>query len=452
MPGKRNGLLIAIAVILLELIAGMQTYLSQLILPIMAAEFGSQDYYGLVMGVASVASMVGLPVGAALLQRFRLPRLLLVLTAFLCAGAIISATSPNIGIYLIGQFVRGFSASCLAMASLGAVALGLSGRARQLTLAFSSASWVVASIVGPTYAAWATQLFSWRWAMLIYLPLLIAARFVVALNLDRKQMTRKAPIPFAQVLVLSVAVTLTVLPVAGALRGLCIAGGVALLLQASVVLLPRGTFTARAPRKRALAGMFFLTGAYFAANELVGLTAHDLYHAQAGTLGWILLAGGLTWAVMGVLCGIRPAGSPRSYRLRSGVGVALIALGAAAMAGMCIGISGTGSAATMILILWAVCGLGMGATYVDTLSIFFDEPAVDDGISMEQIAGASVMVESLSQAMFVPLTASTVAMGFSDGEPNATFYGLAWLFVLAGSVAAWVYLHTTGPRIGADAR
>ncbi|MBE6484955.1 MAG: MFS transporter, partial [Actinomycetaceae bacterium] len=84
--------------------------------------------------------------------------------------------------------------------------------------------------------------------------------------------------------------------------------------------------------------------------------------------------------------------------------MALIVLGAAAMAGMCIGISGTGSAATVILILWAVCGLGMGATYVDTLSIFFDEPAVDDDISMEQIAGASVMVESLSQAMFVPLT------------------------------------------------
>ena len=38
------------------------------------------------------------------------------------------------------------SSLVLAMASIGAIAVGLTGRARQLTLAFNSASWVVAVI------------------------------------------------------------------------------------------------------------------------------------------------------------------------------------------------------------------------------------------------------------------------------------------------------------------
>ena len=38
------------------------------------------------------------------------------------------------------------SSLVLAMASIGAIAVGLTGRARQLTLAFNSASWLVAVI------------------------------------------------------------------------------------------------------------------------------------------------------------------------------------------------------------------------------------------------------------------------------------------------------------------
>ncbi|BAR07010.1 Arabinose efflux permease [Scardovia inopinata] len=135
MKVRKNQLILAIAVIVLELIGGMQSYVSQLILPIMSADFHAQHLYGLITGVSSIASMLGLPTGAALLQRYKLPRLLIIMTAILCGGSVISATSVNIWMYVVGQFIRGFAGSALAMASIGAVALGLSGRARQLTLA-----------------------------------------------------------------------------------------------------------------------------------------------------------------------------------------------------------------------------------------------------------------------------------------------------------------------------
>ena len=73
---RKSGLFIAIAVIILELIGGMQSYLNQLILPIMANDLHGQNYYGVILGASSIATMTGLPIGAALMNRVRLVRLL----------------------------------------------------------------------------------------------------------------------------------------------------------------------------------------------------------------------------------------------------------------------------------------------------------------------------------------------------------------------------------------
>ncbi|MDY5155731.1 MFS transporter, partial [Actinotignum urinale] len=73
MKKRSAGLVIAIAVIVLELIGGMQTYLNQLILPILAKDLHAQHLYGVIMGVSAMSSMAGLPIGAALMNRIRLP-------------------------------------------------------------------------------------------------------------------------------------------------------------------------------------------------------------------------------------------------------------------------------------------------------------------------------------------------------------------------------------------
>lgn len=77
---------IAIAVITLELIGGMQSYLNQLILPILATDLNSQNLYGVILGVSSVATMAGLPIGAAVINRMRLSKLLVSATLTLVLG------------------------------------------------------------------------------------------------------------------------------------------------------------------------------------------------------------------------------------------------------------------------------------------------------------------------------------------------------------------------------
>lgn len=144
LKSRKSGVVIASAVIVLELIGGMQSYLNQLILPILAKDVNGQNFYGGILGFSSIATIAGLPIGAALMNRIRLAKLLLGATLVLILGAVTSALAPTVLVFIAGSVLRGLAGSILAMTSIGAVALGLSGRARQLTLAFASASWVIA--------------------------------------------------------------------------------------------------------------------------------------------------------------------------------------------------------------------------------------------------------------------------------------------------------------------
>lgn len=53
---------------------------------------------------------------------------------------------PDTWISLIDRAILGFAGACLAMASIGAVTVVLTGRDRQLPLAFNSASWAVVAL------------------------------------------------------------------------------------------------------------------------------------------------------------------------------------------------------------------------------------------------------------------------------------------------------------------
>ncbi len=446
MSKSKSGLLIAFAVIILELIGGMQTYLSQLILPILAKDLDAQGSYGIIMGVSAIASMAGLPIGAALMNRWRLPRLLLGATTALIVGALISAVSPHIAVYLAGAIIRGLAGSVLAMTSIGAVALGLSGRARQLTLAFSSASWVISSIVGPTYAAWVTHLLSWRWAMLLYLPFLLVARVVIAVNLTIDSQRKDAPFSYVALLLIVVGVGMTVIPATGAIKIILLVAGIIILGRVAVLLMPTHTFTKKTPRRAALAGMFFLTGSYLCANELVSLTAHDIFQAGADALGLILMGGGLGWAIIGVACGIKPATSRLAYRLRSSSGLGLITTVAVIFAAWTQSSWRPESFVLGFVIAWTIAGIGMGLVYLDTLNIFFDEPTVPDGISIEEMASSSVIVESLASTMFIPLATSIVATAFtSHSAASALPYTLAWIVVAIAALLAFYYLRHAEP-------
>lgn len=418
-----------------ELVAGIQTYLSQTVLPLMAADLGAQSLYGVVTATGSVASFAGLPLGLGLAARFRIPRLLIGFTIVISAGAIISAVAPSIWWFLLGTAVRGFASGCIATVSMSAVVTGLSGRVRQITLSAMSAMWVIAALFGPTYAAWISHALNWRWALVLYLPVLLAARGIVARHLPEHERSEDARVGWVDAALLGLAMACIAAPVESEwLQMALLVVGIGLLVVATRRVLPRGTFRLTSRRRAVIAFMFGLCGLYFAVDSVVAIIAHDVFGASAGDIGAVIMAGGLAWALVGLYCGWKPAVGIAGYRRRSSVGVGLIAMGILVMSFAGRGWLGPAPIFTLAA-GWAVAGVGMGLCYVDTLNVLFTPPSESDGLSDLDVSGSAVMSESIAGIATMTAATAFLATGFGGGldvgARSAVLLTVAGLAVLA---------------------
>ena len=62
---------LALAMLVVELLAGMQTYLNQTVLPLLAVDLGARDRYGLVTAAGTVPAFLTMPLGGAILAQLR---------------------------------------------------------------------------------------------------------------------------------------------------------------------------------------------------------------------------------------------------------------------------------------------------------------------------------------------------------------------------------------------
>lgn len=382
--------------LLVELLTGIQTYLSQTVMPLMAAELRAQSLYGVVTATGAVANFAGLPLGVGLTARFRIPRLLMSFTVLICAGAILCAAASSIWWFLAGTAIRGFAAGCIATVSMGAVVTGLDGRVRQITVAGMSAMWVISALFGPAYAAWISQTLSWRWAMVLYLPVLLVARAIVARHLPDREPSQDGQISWADAVLLALAMGCIAAPIDSHwLRLVLLGAGIALLAVATHRVLPNGTFRMESRRRAVIAFMFGLCGLYFAVDSVVAIIAHDVFGASARDIGRIIMSGGLAWALVGLFCGWKPAADTAAYRRRAGLGVAILALGVVVM-GCASSRWLSTTPVTILAVGWALAGIGMGFCYVDTLNMLFTPSEDPDGLSDLDVSNAAVMAESIS--------------------------------------------------------
>lgn len=441
----RPGILAA-ALLLLELLAGMQAYVLSMVAPLVAGEFHAQQYYGVLAGVAQIAMFVTIPLGPALLQRFSVNTLLLWLTGLSVVGGVVSALAPSLVIFLAGRAVSGLASGALATVSLAAIVTVLPPTWRRAVLAGYNAMWVCTSLVGPLYAGWIAAVLSWRWSLVLYLPLLLVARAIIARQLsgtmrpgDRRE---RAPVGPAIVLaggicVLS-AVGLQDLPAVAAIGAGAI--GTAVSLLAAARLLPPGTLRARRGRPAALASMGLLTGAYFGAWAIMSILVHDLLGGSATAVAVTLGAGGLGWAVAGLGTSRWPASTPAAYARRARVGCALLVLGLAGVGAVLVG--GWWAGSGVVAAGWALAGVGMGLLYLDTLNHIVDVPVEVDGVSVPRAAASAILVESIASAVCSTAAAAVVGRGITEGNGS-----LSAVVVLAAAATLAIAILLTSRRI-----
>lgn len=401
---------LAVALLAVELLAGVQAYLSQTVLPLVADELGGRSLYGAV-GVAGQATLfLTLPLGGWLLTRYRVGPLLLWGTALSALGSVLCALAPTMLVFVVGTGVRGLAAGALATVSMGAVSRGLPPRLRQLVLGGMAGTWVLSSLAGPIYAGWVSATLGWRWAMVLYLPVLVLVRLLVIRSLPpRHEGATPTTAPLTWSLVLALGAVVLAVP-AGRWSLLLVVVGTALLILAARRLLPDGTLTAIPGRPAALAALAVVSGAYFGSTSILAVVAHDAFGLSAAALGTVIAAPAFVWAWVGLWCGAHPAASRRTFRRRShgaaislaaGVVTLTLTVHLAPSAGAALVGLGAGAAA---------CGLGMGLVYADLLGVCLTE--APDGITGDAAAAAVVLAEVIGTALTTTVALTWLGTGF----------------------------------------
>ncbi|OZD48518.1 hypothetical protein CH252_18430 [Rhodococcus sp. 06-1477-1B] len=442
---------LALALLTVELIAGMQSFMQAIIAPQIASDLSAVAYFGLLYSAVLASSFITLPWGPRLLARFGVPALMTWMTIINAVGAIVSATAPNIEVFLLGRLIAGLSVGVLATASMSAVVQHLPKRWRQLVLATFSATYIVSSFIGPAYAAVVAELFDWRVAMVLYLPALFLARYVIAKNVaptDNVINTGSAPPIFVAVAMPVSALLLSLsFEVFGDFALLGLLGGAALLAACAVHVLPRGTFILRRGRPRAVLVFFLLTGAYFAVDFTIPLALQTVLSSSLSQVALVVSVGGLAWAFVGFACGRWPAASSAAYRLRGSVGTALLTVGFASVALDLIVLHSFWG----VLVGWTAASVGMGLTYLDTMNAIFTPPSeadeMDDSSAVSAVALSEPMAAVLFATPFLAIAGSLVAAQRSED------IGLLLLGVVAIGVVLVILIRPAGNSLPSkDAR
>lgn len=399
------------AMLVVELLAGMQTYINQTVLPLVATDLGARAHYGLVTAAAMVPTFLTMPLGGSMLARWRADRLMTALTAVLVAGAVTGALAPSVGVYVIGEVLRGLAAGALATVTMGVLVAGLPEAWRRMFLAAGSATWIVSSILGPGYAAAVSQAWGWRWALVAYVPLLVAARLVMAreirgLHVDDDE--ARPPVVPALVMAAGVA-AIGAVPASSRLFLPVGALAVAAVVWACARVFPAGTMRLAPGRRAALATLAWVCAAYFTLDYLVSPAAHDVLGLGPTAVGWALTCAGLAWSSIAIWTAAHPARQPRRYRTRVGVGGACFAVGGALMTA-----AFAGAAPWWCLHLgFATAGAGMGITHQDTMIRCVTAPedlgGTPDGISQARAATAVTVASNAGAAALGTLATTFVA-------------------------------------------
>ncbi|SDN50347.1 Major Facilitator Superfamily protein [Actinomyces ruminicola] len=411
---------LAASMLMVELLAGMQTYINQTVLPLVATDLGARAHYGLVTAAAMVPTFLTMPLGGSMLTRWRADRLMTALTAVLVAGAVTGALAPNVGVYVVGEVLRGLAAGALATVTMGVLVAGLPEAWRRLFLAAGSATWVVSSILGPGYAAAVSQAWGWRWALVVYVPLLVVARLVMAREIRGLHVSDdESHPPLVPALVMAAGVAaIGAVPAASALFAPVGAAGTAAVVWACARVFPTGTMRLLPGRRAALATLAWLCAAYFTLDYLVSPAAHDVLGLGPTAIGWALTCAGLAWSSIAIWTAAHPAREPHRYRMRVGVGGACLAIGGAVLT------AAFGGAAPWwgLHVGFATAGAGMGIIHQDTMIRCVTAPedlgGAPDGISQARAATSATVANAAGAAALGTLATTFVAPSAAGVQAN----------------------------------
>jgi MFS family permease len=330
-------------------------------------------------------------------------------------GLVVAGTAGSMTQLVIGRALQGFGGGAQVVALYVLIARVFPERDRPAAFGALAAGWVVPAMIGPTVSGLVTQYLSWRWIFLGLAPLVLLGWALILIVLRRLPTFEPEPSHPRRGLTaaaISAAVGLAVLSWAGDHRdllGLTVGvAGLAALIPAVLVLLPKGTLRIRQGLPSVVLARGLLAAVFIGSEAFLPLVLQRVQGLSPALAGVPLTCAAVGWW-LGSWWQARNPDTDRSVVLRWGFlgitsGVALVTL-----------VAPTWGPAWLAGPAWALSWLGMGlATATTSVLVLRLSPPADRGFN-----SAAVQLSDLfGQSVFIGLGGVLVAsLGPAAGWP-----------------------------------
>ncbi len=407
-------------------------------MPRMVADLHGEALYSWPFTAFLAASVMATVLSGRFCDRFGPGAALLAGPGLFLAGLIASGVATGMPVLLAGRVLQGLGLGTQTVAIYVLVALIYPHRSRPAVFGLLAAAWVVPSLVGPTAAGLITEHVGWRWVFLGIAPfallgLLLLAPVIRALpevDRDAPESTARRGVALAAVATAFGISALTWAAQHPSFTTLWLGlAGLAALVPALRVLLPRGTFTARPglPATVLVRGVF--AGAFFGVEAFVPLTLASVHGFSPAMSGVPLTVGACGWAAASHWQGRHPD-LDRPTLVRVGLLALSAALAAMALVGADWGL------AWLVLPFWLVAGAAMGLSYPSISVLGLDSAAPRD----RGFVSSALQVNDMTfSAITVGLGGVMLATFASTAAPSAAIVPLNLLLAGLALLGALVF-------------
>ncbi len=293
-------------------------------MPRMLAELNGNALYSWPFTAFLAASVMATVLSGRLCDRFGPGPMLITGPSVFLVGLIVAGLADAMPALLVGRALQGLGLGTEIVAIYVMVALVYPERSRPRAFGLIAAAWVVPSLVGPTVAGLITEHIGWRWVFLGLVPfgilglilLVPTVRRLPRLDESAPEATPRRGVPLAAVATGFGITALTWAAQHPSLATLWLAlAGLAAIVPALRVLLPKGTLTGRPGLPVTILARGLFAGAFFGVEAYVPLTLVSVHGYSPAMAGLPLTVSALGWATASQWQGRHPD-LPRTKLIR----------------------------------------------------------------------------------------------------------------------------------------
>ncbi len=180
-PQQGNPWIVALAVILPTFMEVLDTSIASVALPYIAGSLGaSTNEATWVLTSYLVCNAIVLPVSGWCAQKFGRKKFLLTCIVIFTISSFMCGAATSLGMILVARAVQGAGGGALQPMSQSILLESFPEEKRGQAMALFGLGVVVAPILGPTLGGYLTDMYSWRWAFYINVPVGILAFIMIS--------------------------------------------------------------------------------------------------------------------------------------------------------------------------------------------------------------------------------------------------------------------------------